>query len=88
MFLLGLFFVFSFPAMAQEIITIQSTITGSQEQPKVINIVPWQKPEDPNYFGQDDLALGLMPNDFKPLNRDAFNKELQYISVMRKSAQK
>lgn len=79
---------FSFSAVAQDIITIQSTITGSQEQPKVISIVPWQKPEDPNYFGQETAALGLMPNVFKPLDRDGFAKELEYISVMRKSAQK
>lgn len=78
----------SFCVSAEQIITIQSTITGSQEQPKVISIVPWQKPEDPNYFGQEITNLGLMPNVFKPLDRRAFVRELEYISVMRKSAQK
>lgn len=80
--------VFSCQLWAQEIITIQSTITGSQEQPKVISIVPWQKPKDPNYFGQDISNLGLMPNIFKPMDRDAFATELTFITVMRKAAQK
>lgn len=37
------------PATANEkrkIITVESTVTGSQEQPKILVIVPWQKPED------------------------------------------
>ncbi len=87
-FLFLLVLGFSFRSFAQEIITIQSTITGSQEQPKVISIVPWQKPEDPDYFGQETSVLGLTPNVFKSLDRDGFSKELEYISVMRKSAQK
>jgi hypothetical protein len=82
------FMFFASSVLAQEIITIQSTITGSQEQPKVISIVPWQKPEDPDYFGQESAALGLMPNVFKTLDRDGFKKELEYISVMKKSAQR
>ena len=74
--------------LADDIITIQSTITGSQEQPKVISIVPWQKPEDPDYFGKDAALKGKLPKDFKLLDRKSFAVELKYISVMRKSTGK
>lgn len=73
---------------AEEIITIKSTITGSQEQPKVISIVPWQKPEDPDYFGQDETALAGLPEIFRPLDRQSFAREREYLSVMRKGAKK
>lgn len=87
---------------AQEIITIESTITGSQEQPKVISIVPWQKPRKPEYLGGNVKELegeellstenqqagrtSLRAQIFQPIDRDAFNREMQYISSMRKSA--
>lgn len=73
---------------AQEIIMIESTITGSQEQPKVISIVPWQKPIDPDYFGTDITGLGMGADVFQTLDRDAFNREMQYMSSMRKGTQK
>jgi hypothetical protein len=83
-----LFMLFSTSAFAEKIITIESTITGSQEQPKVISIVPWQKPEDPNYFGQEVTGAGSIPKDFRSLDRESFVRELEYISVMRKNTQK
>lgn len=86
---------------AQQIITIESTITGSQEQPKVISIVPWQKPKQPEYFGGEVKGLQgeeLMNKDnqkgsnlrqqiFQSIDRDAFTREMQYISSMRKNVQ-
>lgn len=71
-------------AQAQEVITIESTITGSQEQPKVISIVPWQQPKDPDYFGGDIVGLGTLDNVFQPINRAAFNRERRYITSIRK----
>ena len=71
---------------AQEVLTIESTITGSQEQPKVISIVPWQKAKPPEYFGDDISGLGSTVDIFKPLERDAFNRERRYISSLRKAA--
>lgn len=75
---------FSVPVLSQEIIMIESTITGSQEQPKVISIVPWQNPIDPDYFGGDITGLGLGADVFHTLDREAFTREMQYISSMRK----
>ena len=37
---------YSFGAMAQNEVNITDTITGNQEQPKVLYIVPWQAADD------------------------------------------
>ena len=72
---------------AQELLTIETTITGSKEQPKVISIVPWQNTQTPGYFGEDIGGLGK--TDVIPLiDRRSFNLELRYISSMRKNTQK
>ncbi|WP_323846359.1 hypothetical protein [Microbulbifer magnicolonia] len=31
------------PAGAEEVITLESTVIGSQEQPKVLYIIPWKQ---------------------------------------------
>ncbi|MFC6924332.1 hypothetical protein [Microbulbifer taiwanensis] len=31
------------PAAAEEIVTLESTVIGSQEQPKVLYIIPWKQ---------------------------------------------
>lgn len=67
---------------AQEILTIESTITGSQEQPRVITIVPWQDPKPPQYFGEDIKGLNQQKKQFDALERRSFNSEYQYISTL------
>lgn len=83
--------IFSFFAVsvhAEQIIMIQSKITGSQEQPKVITIVPWQKPEDPNYFGQEAEPLSLKPHEFSPLTRESFASEVRYLEEIKNKNKK
>lgn len=70
---------------AEEIIVIESTITGSQEQPKVISIVPWKATKDPDYIGEDIVGLGEPINVFQNLDRTRFNRERLYIGATRKS---
>jgi len=70
-------------AAEQKILMIESTITGSQEQPRVISIVPWQTIEEPEYIG-GDLQLDPAVDVFKPIERDTFNKELRYIKATRR----
>ncbi len=57
-------------------VVLQSTITGNQEQPKVLYIVPWQGPG-----GADQLNTGLQPvlsDVFAPVDRREFQRELKY----------
>lgn len=68
-----------------EIITIESTISGSQEQPKILVIVPWQKPkamENLSTENQDDPALS---NPFlQPLERRSFVQKNQLLQELLK----
>lgn len=57
-------------------VVLHSTITGNQEQPKVLYIVPWQPPG-----GADKLSQPMQPmlNDvFAPVDRAEFQRELKY----------
>ena len=71
----------STPAHAQKkgeeaSVVLHSTITGNQEQPKVLYIVPWQPPG-----GADKLSQPMQPmlNDvFAPVDRTEFQRELKY----------
>ena len=63
--------------------TLHSTITGNQEQPKVLYIVPWQGPG-----GADALNTGLQPivsDVFAPVDRREFQRELKYREMTAES---
>ncbi len=79
---------FSASAFSQEIITIESQVTGSKEQPKVISIVPWQEPTEPDYYGEDVSGLEETEQQakqlFMPIDRASFVQEVKYIQTMRK----
>ena len=79
--LAGLLFAVS--SAAGDIIVIESRITGSEEQPRVISVVPWQQPRQASFFEQDIEDLGLAVDVFQPLERESFNRELRYISATR-----
>ena len=62
-------------------VVLHSTITGNQEQPKVMHIVPWQGPG-----GGDQLQQPLQPllNDvFAPMDRGEFLRELKYREMVK-----
>lgn len=57
-------------------VVLHSTITGNQEQPKVLYIVPWQPPG-----GADQLMQPVKPlldDVFAPIDRAEFQRELKY----------
>lgn len=68
---------------AQQILTIESKITGTQEQPRVISIVPWQGVNEPEYIGEE-MELEMVVDVFKPLERESFKRELNYLTATRK----
>lgn len=64
-------------AAAQEAnVTLRSTVSGSQEQPRVMYIVPWQQPGAAEF----DFALhnGIAEDLFTPLDRDEFLRGLAW----------
>jgi hypothetical protein len=57
-------------------VTLHSTITGNQEQPKVLHIVPWQPPGGVDQLQQP--VQSLLGDVFAPTDRAEFRRELKY----------
>lgn len=66
------------PATAAEEanVVLHSTITGNQEQPKVLYIVPWQPPGGVDQLQQP--VQSLLNDVFAPVDRAEFRRELEY----------
>jgi hypothetical protein len=78
---LVLLFLASTAGWAEEaVVTLRSTVTGSQEQPKVMYLLPWQQPGDAEfeYHMQGSFADEL----FVPLDRDEFVRGLEYQALL------
>lgn len=63
------------PPAKTKTLTIESKVTGSQEQPKVLYIMPWQGIAKPITIKDKKLQLA-MP-EFKPVNPKIFRKEVR-----------
>ncbi len=64
----------------QPVVTLRATVTGNQEQPRVMYILPWQPPEgrDYEYAPSQSLADDL----FRRLDRGEFVRELEYREAL------
>lgn len=60
-------------------LTIESKVTGSQEQPKVLYIMPWQGIANPISIKDKETQLA-MP-EFKPINPKTFKKEVREFAA-------
>ncbi|MFT3929977.1 MAG: hypothetical protein QM709_06730 [Spongiibacteraceae bacterium] len=75
---------FAMPAVAapaekksdEATVVLHSTITGNQEQPKVLYIVPWQSPGSADRLMQP--AKPVLDDVFAPVDRAEFNRELKF----------
>ncbi|UAL44980.1 hypothetical protein K8B83_09315 [Shewanella inventionis] len=56
-------------------VVIESQVTGSQEQPKVLYIMPWQGITSPIDINNKDMRLTLP--EFKPINPKAFKQQVR-----------
>ena len=61
------------------IVTLQSTITGNREQPKVLYIVPWQAPDGPESLRQGFQSD--LDELFRPVERAEFLRQLKHRGV-------
>lgn len=66
------------------VVRLQSTVSGSQEQPRVMYIVPWQEPGAAEF----DYTLDnrLVQDVFAPIDRDEFVRQLTYRDKIRSGA--
>ena len=79
--LAGSVLLLSATAMAQEpVVTLRATVTGNQEQPRVMYILPWQPPEARDY--QYEPAQALADDLFRRVDRDEFVRELEYREAL------
>lgn len=67
--------------LAQEaVVTLRSTVTGNQEQPKVMYLLPWQQREPTEFEYTPDQ--GLTQDLFTRIDRTEFLRELNYRSQL------
>lgn len=68
-------------------VVIESKITGSREQPKVLSVVPWQDP--PRAFDmREDVKSVIDDEVMQPIDREAFIREANYYNRLFRDAQK
>jgi hypothetical protein len=63
----------------QKTVTIESRVTGSQEQPKVLYIMPWQGITHPVTIKGKETQL-VLPM-FRPINPKTFKKEVREFAA-------
>ena len=69
------------PALAQEpVVTLRATVTGNQEQPRVMYILPWQPPQAGEYEYVPSRALA--DDLFRGVDREEFIRELNYREAL------
>jgi hypothetical protein len=56
-------------------VLIESKVTGSQEQPKVLYIMPWKGITHPISIDNNDMKLALP--QFKPIHPRAFQQQVR-----------
>jgi hypothetical protein len=78
--------IISMVTRSEDILLIESTISGSSEQPKVLTIIPWKEPKLPEYLGEEVKGIGEALDVFQIIDRNTFNRERVYISSTRKKA--
>ncbi|MFT4048173.1 MAG: hypothetical protein QM661_15975 [Solimonas sp.] len=59
-------------------------ITGSREQPRVMNIVPWKRP--PSALPPGAPADSVLDEATQPVNRVEFRRELRYYEGLQPDA--
>lgn len=69
---------------AEPVVNLESTVTGNQEQPKVLYIVPWKAPDGPDSLYQNFNSQ--LETLFEPVERDSFVREMNMNQRMDDSA--
>lgn len=67
-------------AQDEEVVNIDATITGNQEQPKVLYIVPWKQTKDTSI-----LSRGLesrLSDVFDHVDRSEHMREVEFFETM------
>lgn len=60
------------------VLSIESTITGSQEQPKVFYIIPWKSPQGPGDLYRPIVGGVIEDQILAPIDREVFQRRIDY----------
>ena len=74
------FFAYSQSGQRETQVTLHSTVTGNQEQPRVMYIVPWHQPGDSRF--EHSLQRSIARELFDPIDRDEFVRAMKYQTKM------
>ena len=74
-------------AQQQGVVVLSDTVTGNQEQPKVLYIVPWQAAKDDTILNQP-LTTKIHGDVFAHVERAEHLRELQYLEQLTVPAKK
>jgi len=66
---------------SEPVVTLSTTVTGNQEQPKVLYIVPWQPAEDTTLLNQS-LNRNSADSIFGHIERSEHQREIEYLGEM------
>jgi len=72
------------PGAADRVDLSTATVTGDREQPKVMYIVPWKKPDIGDLSGKP--MNSLLDEALAPIDRDEFKREVAYYDAVRADA--
>ncbi|MFT7561157.1 MAG: hypothetical protein ACI93R_003082 [Flavobacteriales bacterium] len=67
-------------AQDSEIVTLGSTITGNQEQPTVLYIVPWKQTEDNSILAQP--LESKFSDVFDHVEREEHQREVEFLETL------
>lgn len=85
MLLSAVFAIQSVMAQDSGVVVLSDTVTGNQEQPKVIYIVPWKSADDTTILYQP-LSTRLQNDVFKHIERPEHIRELDYLNQLSQAA--
>ena len=71
-----------------EILNIESTITGSIEQPKVLHIIPWKAAAGPGDLYQPILGRVIEYQILTTIDRETFQRKLEYYQRLNETTKK
>ncbi len=67
-------------AQDKEVVNLGATITGNQEQPKVLYIVPWKQTKDNTILNQG--LESRLSDVFDHVERSEHQREVQYFETL------
>lgn len=72
-------FCLSAPALAEEVIELESSVIGSQEQPKVLYIIPWKQADSLQRF--DSVLPQTVGDVFKHQEYSELQREIDLLQL-------